>query len=262
MAEDFLLTKWYMDCVSDHGDAMIGYIARVQWKSFALHYSSLVRTSPGKESVIETSLRAIAPPVVTNDGNGIQWIDDRLAVHGEWHRTAPAVDRTLYNDEHGTIRWHCVMPGASAVMKFRREEVAGYGYVERLEMSLPPWHLPIETLRWGRYVQHGESVVWLDWQGKFPLTAVFRNGSPVLKATVTDDAVRSEDGSVALTFTRGHVIRRGAIAETVLKNVPLIGIVLPERTLRMNEEKWLSRTGGQLPTGAPDGFTIHERVQI
>ena len=40
----------------------------------------------------------------------------------------------------------------------------GLGYAEHLSMTIPPWRLPIDTLRWGRFLSPERSVVWIDWQ--------------------------------------------------------------------------------------------------
>lgn len=38
----FRLCKWYLDCVTDSGDAFVAYSAHLQWGPIALHYAGVV----------------------------------------------------------------------------------------------------------------------------------------------------------------------------------------------------------------------------
>ena len=67
---------------------------------------------------------------------------------------------------------------------------SGLGYAERLVLTIPPWKLPIETLRWGRFLSPSDWIVWIDWQGEHPQTIVYRNGARVAVDELGDEQIR------------------------------------------------------------------------
>jgi|SRR5437588_3507654 len=78
----------------------------------------------------------------------------------------------------GAIEWHCVHPRARTTVDLGDGVVIqGLGYVERLEMTVAPWNLPLEGLRWGRFLSDSGSVVWIDWQGEYVRKIVLENGA-------------------------------------------------------------------------------------
>jgi hypothetical protein len=256
----FSLSKWYMDCVADDGTAFVGYHARLRWRRLTIHYASILEHRDGATRSA-TSLRRGAAPTV-GDGS-VGWSCDRLGVEARWTGTAPAVRRTLLRSERGAIEWHCVHPHARAEVSIRGERMSGLGYVEHLSMTLPPWRVPIDELRWGRFLSDEGSLVWIDWRGPSPLTLVFRDGVSVGGATVADTHVALEGGAATLAFDDRHVLREGALVTTALAEVPGVRSLFPVRSLQTFERKWRSR--GEL-TGRPGareiGWAIHEVVRF
>ena len=45
---DFELSKWYADCVTEQGDALILYCAELRWRGPAIHYTSLLTHRGGR----------------------------------------------------------------------------------------------------------------------------------------------------------------------------------------------------------------------
>ena len=66
--------------------------------------------------------------------------------------SAPPIHRRLFESADGIVDWTCEMPRA----RTRIGEVCGDGYAEVLHMTVPPWKLPIDELRWGRF--HGQGA--------------------------------------------------------------------------------------------------------
>src|SRR2546423_3960326 len=62
----------------------------------------------------------------------------------------------------------------------------GLGYAERLTMTIPPWRLPFEELRGGRFLSDGDALVWINWRGAHTLNLSFPNGVCVEDALVKD----------------------------------------------------------------------------
>ena len=139
--------------------------------------------------------------------------------------------------------------------------VDGFGYAERLRLTIPPWRLPIRTLRWGRYVSAQRSLVWIDWTGESACRAVFLNGRPATAVRVDDDGVELAGGTRA-TFDRGLIVRSGTLGRTVLGAIPGLRSAAPARIFQVEECKWRSRTlvsaaGGE----SEEGWSIHEVVR-
>jgi len=140
--------------------------------------------------------------------------------------------------------------------------VSGLGYAERLTLSLAPWRLPIDELRWGRWIaaEGGRSIVWIDWRGAQPLTAVFVDGVRQGAATVDDDRVAAADASLVLTDQR--TLHQRALRDVIGAVGPLAR-VFPTSWLDVEDCKWMS-LGTLHGAGAPPetGWAIHEHVRF
>jgi hypothetical protein len=134
--------------------------------------------------------------------------------------------------------------------------VEGRGYVEVLEMTLPPWTLSIRELRWGRWLSDGTSLVWIDWRGARPLTLILEQDREV-RGAVADDGVELEGGR-RLLLTPLRTIRDGRLGETALEGIPKIRDAVQPSFLGAVEQKWLGR--GVLEPGGETGQAIYERV--
>ena len=249
----FELSKWYLDCVTDAGEVAIAYTGRVRWGRLSFHYSSVLESAEGRVKV-RHSLRAPREPVVNN--GSIHWRANALHVDAEWHADSAPLCETLLDDESGLIAWHCLMPRARARFGLR----SGFGYAERLTLTVPPWKLPIDTLRWGRFSSASDWIVWIDWRGAHPQRRVYWNGTLAPVDELGDEKIRFADGAL-LAMDRSLTIRDGALGSTVLAAIPVMGRTFPARLLRVTESKWRSRARLEFPHGpAVEGYAIHERV--
>ncbi|MFA6469575.1 MAG: hypothetical protein WCW35_11810 [Bacteroidota bacterium] len=261
MESDFHLAKWYFDCITGDGEACIGYASTVRWKKLTLRYTSLLCAGPQRPVMTSTTHTVSDFPVLRNDR--IEWVCPELDAGGTWCRRAPAVERTLLENEHGFIRWNCVMPGADASVRIGSKHGNGLGYVEFLEMTIPPWKMPIEQLRWGRFVAPEDAVVWIEWSGPHPLNFIYHNGSEITMPQYSDSRISSRDGSFAVELDRAAVIRSGSVLNTVLKKIPGIDLVFPKNILHTDEHKWISGCTFHRPDHSIIiGQAIHELVRF
>jgi hypothetical protein len=255
----FLLSKWYMDCVSENGGAFIGYVASLRWRGLSLHYSSVLHYVHGKEVEVDISLQESTIPQVK--GSSIQWSSPRLGVSGKWEAIAQPIKRSLLEMPAGSIQWHCLQPRARAEISIGNgQRLAGLGYVEHLTMTIPPWRLPFDELRWGRFLSDEDSLVWINWRGAHSLNLSFHNGVQVENALITDYGLHAED--TCLDLGDNVVLREGELVETALSSIPGIRNLFPFRILRTHERKWLSR--GVLKKSQVEsntGWAIHEVVR-
>jgi hypothetical protein len=251
----FQLTKWYLDCVSEAGDAAIFYAAHVGWHGIHLHYSSLLcrlagmatcRTSMRKPSVRqnETSLRVGAP---------------QLEFWGEWRALEPQVAQELFRNNEGNVQWECFQPRAAAQVRVGNFAFEGLGYAERLSLTIPPWRLPLGRLQWGRWLSPTESLVWIDWSGAFARRWAWRNTIACRPDTIKPSQIRLDD--TTLQLDRAMTLRKGRLGTTVVPAAPLLARVFPRAMFRTDETKWLSQ--GHLSEGSTTmtGWAIHEIVE-
>lgn len=253
----FRLSKWYLDCVTDEGDASICYAGEAKWAFLRIHYSSLLKTT-GNHVGISQTLRRQTPPEVLQ--GSIRWESKALRIFGEWRpsladdQTLRELRNTIFASEEGSIDWRCLVPCGPACIGTR----SGLGYVEHLTMTVPPWQFPTCTLRWGRFTSHSHSLIWIDCLGEFSRRLVYLNGFEATAAAIHDDLLELTNG-MRVTMDRSLTIRQGHLGTTVLSAIP--GKALPARILRVNEHKWRSRARLEHATGPPvEGWAIHERV--
>jgi len=138
----------------------------------------------------------------------------------------------------------------------------GLGYVDHLDLSTTPWRLPLEELRWGRYLSEDDSIIWMDFKGPAPETIVFHNGLLCKGAQVSDKNIVIGEEGIALGFEDTCVLREGALVSTALSVIPGVSKFLPARMLQTYECKWKSR--GVLRNAKSTlgtGWTIHEVVR-
>lgn len=250
----FSLSKWYLDCISESGEASILYTGTVRWGAFHLNYSSVLE-SAGAAVTTRHSFQAVREPIVA--GDSLLWRSEPLQVDGEWKRDSTELHSKLFSSEVGSTEWHCLMPRAHARIG-RRE---GLGYAEHLAMTIAPWRLPLRTLRWGRFTSSSEWVVWIDWRGEYSRALVYRSGWRVRTLSIEDARIDFEDGS-QLLMDRSLLIREGPLGSTALSAVPGIRDSVPGRLLQVTECKWRSRALLQRAGGpAIEGWAIHERVE-
>lgn len=168
------------------------------------------------------------------------------------------------------VSWSCVAPAADVALVLDGRSIRGTGYVERLDLSIVPWSLPIHELRWGRWIGRDHatnasnplrSVVWIDWRGTYPLTLNLLDGQPI-EGCVSDECVRL--GDVTLALPKDATLREGPIGTTALGAIPGVNRVLPAGLLESHEHKWLGRSMLRAPgnQGSPAGWAIHELVRL
>jgi len=250
----FSLRKWYLDCVSDEGEVVIAYQAELRFKSVALHFASLLHQEGQQRPRVRSTLRRCPAPAVT--GTTLLWEAPPLEIAGAWQALAPAFATTLFEDAGRAVQWRCEQPRSRASLRLPSgRTVEGFGYAEQLVMTVPPWRLPIEELRWGRFATARAGLVWIEWQGPHPLRVALLDGVPVELDSACEDRV--DAGPSSLSLSAPAVLRSGRIGQTALSGIAGLGRSVPLRILRLEETKWRSR--GRL--GADEGWAIHEVVR-
>ena len=258
----FSLRKWYLDCVADNGDTLIGYSALLRWKTLTVHYSSITSTNRNSKSSTITSLKKSS--FTHFSGQQIVWSSKALNVSGTWTPTAKPIQEKLYDSPEGMITWSCVQPRSKTDISFgRNKHITGLGYAELLELTIKPWQLPIAELRWGRFLSERDALVWIEWRGAEPLSMVFHNGRRIREASITDEQITFNGDRSRLALTEKTELRKGVLVSTALSVIPGIETIVPARLLHTYECKWRSR--GILSSNgvvSSSGWAIHEIVRF
>jgi hypothetical protein len=247
----FNLSKWYLDCVTDSGETSILYVGSAGWGMAQLHYSSLLESKSGHMTVRSSICNPRMPEI---KGASISWRGHDI--DATWNADSTAIRNTIFSCERGAVEWHCLMPRAR--VQFGRR--FGFGYVEQLTMSIPPWALPIENLRWGRFTSASDWIVWIDWEGEFSRRIVYLNGEEVATSVLQDGRL-SFDGGTLLTMDQALVIRDAPLDTGALSGIPVFKKMFPARLRKISECKWRSRALLERPgRSSVEGWAIHESV--
>jgi hypothetical protein len=268
----FQLTKWYLDCVADDGEVFIGYIARLGYGALSIAYASTLRCAPPAPPEARSSLRGgsvsagspVGGPSPELDGGAITWSCPALGVAGRWRGCAPPVERTILSTAGGGVVWRCVAPLAEAEISLPGgRQLRGLGYVERLTLTLAPWSMPIDELRWGRFLARDTSLIWIDWRGPHQARIVLHNGEALPDVTVLRTGIEAPLAGISLRLEDPVELRRGALGATALSILPgPTRKAFPGRIFAVDETKWRAR-GVLCAEGATPraGWVIHEVVR-
>jgi hypothetical protein len=216
---------------------------------------------PGSEPLARSSAKAVPPPIKT-DGT-IAWHAAQLRCRLTCRSRVPAITQRLLDSHDGIVDWRCEAARGDVIVECDDlGTLRGTGYAECLSMTLPPWRLPIDTLRWGRWLSSSSdrSVVWIDWCGPHPLTTIVVDGRMRQANIAGDEGI--ETGDAVLTLTDRQTLYSRSLSDTLGSLRPLLAPVLPRSWLALEDRKWRSR-GTLRVAGRPDesGWVIHEHVR-
>lgn len=179
---------------------------------------------------------------------------------GTWVALDEPFSYDLYDHASGKIHWHCVQPKSNVILKTQTDTITGHGYVEKIELTLPPWKIPIKELIWGRYNSANNSIVWIRWKGSYPQTLVFFNGKKVDNAQVSETEVSFDKYTLLIANTK--TIREETIGESVFKYLGPVIKYFPPAIMTLHEAKYCAT--GVFMCGSDNvdsGTIIHELVK-
>ncbi|HLO40131.1 MAG TPA: hypothetical protein VK176_03845 [Phycisphaerales bacterium] len=261
----FSLAKWYLDCTTDQGEAWILYAARLSLGPLHIAYSSVIHAGPQIPVTQIRSLGVHADPVLAGPAGSVHGASielPALGVSGRWEamQAARGISAGLYESPEGAVVWNAHLPCARADLTIKGQRITGIGYVELLKMTIPPWKLPINTLRWGRLITDNHHAVWIHWAGPHPRADLWIDGRRHSIIECTDLSMSWSGGRIRL-LPRA-TIRRGALGPGVLDSIPVLRNLVPPRIRAAHEHKWLSQGVLELPGIVESGTSIHETVHL
>jgi hypothetical protein len=137
------------------------------------------------------------------------------------------------------------------------DTVRGIGYVESLLLTIPPWKLPFNELKWGRHASDRHAAVWIEWTGAHAARYVWFDGVPDCDARPTSAGLAglAGNGEVMVQDAR-DVCRRSPLVHVSERLPPIVN-----RLNAMIEHKHVGRSAivvGGRPIDT--GWCVFEKV--
>ena len=263
----FYLEKWFLDLVTDQGEAMILYAAMLTWKGLKVPYTSCLHLKPGPAWKVHHQSRFRKVRMPERESNLITWQDEAFGITGVWEGLAAPVGARLFDSDEGFLDWACYQPSAKVEIHKNGEQFRGEGYAERLILTVPPWKIPMEDLRWGRFTSNGDYLVWIQLGGSNPGKWLWYNGDHVSRCSIADNRVTMQKPHMELEMKRIAELEGEKkifnVVRDLTKFIPGFNQAMPLKFLMADEHKWLSKAILKSETGnLSSGFVIHELVQF
>lgn len=262
---NFHLSKWFLDFVGENGDAMIFYSAKLKWYGWTATYTSWLRYDVVSGVSLKSRFRDIQIPQIKDDR--ITWSDSKFDVSGTWSSKSKMIQARLFESKDGFLDWNCYQPSSKVQLKINDTLLEGNGYAEQLILTAPPWKIPMDELRWGRFGSSENNMVWIELREKVTQQWLWLNGEKIENCTIEDDQIVLNDLNLALNLDRGVVLESEkkifSVVEKLMRYIPGFNKVMPLNFLMADEFKWLSK--GQLQSHGKisgSGMAIHELVNF
>ena len=252
----FLLEKWYGDVVTAEGAGAIVYAARLRWGPLRFAYGATIVFTGAEPPQANATVRRVPMPRL--EPEVATWRHTALRADARWCRDAAPIESCLADGPDGSIRWRCHMPRALARVQIGDAILHGLGYVEQLQLTIPPAKLPFRggSLRWGRYLSSQHAIVWIEWTGAHPRQWAWLDG-------VGQTGLADLDGGRRLVFHESRAIRDQPLLTTIRLPLPHLARRLTGSLRAAREHKRLSRAALVNGDGAApldEGWAIHEEV--
>jgi len=191
----FHLSKWFLDFTGDHGEAMIFYAAKLRWYGITIGYTSWLKYDPDSGVKLKSRFSQVKMPVL-NDGI-ITWKDPGFRISGTWKSEASMIQARLFESPEGYLDWKCYQPASKVDLLINNERIAGEGYAEQLILTAPPWKIPMDELRWGRFVSENNKIVWIELRRTEKKQWLWLNGEKIGNCCIEDGKIEILDTNIS-----------------------------------------------------------------
>jgi hypothetical protein len=236
---NFKIEKLYLDCIDDSGNCFIIYWAKAEFFLMRFVYSGLIFCNAEGLTTQKSTLRKTGKPVIDEI---IRFNHKYLETGVRLKRVDDAIISSLYKEsENNEIIWNCHHPKALAEIIYNGNIYKGFGYAETLSLPIKPWNLPIDELRWGRFLSDAHTIIWINWKGKYPLNKVFLNRIEYNDAVFENENVIFGRGTYQLKFSDIQLIRKDRLLGLFSK-MTFLKIFFNNRILNTLEIKYKAKT--------------------
>jgi hypothetical protein len=262
---NFHLSKWFLDFTGENGEAMIFYAAKLRWHGWSASYTSWLDYNPSSGINLKSRFRNVQFPQL-ND-KLITWRDSKFGVSGTWESLAETIQSRIFNSEQGYLDWKCFQPASKVKLKINDQVLRGRGYAEQLILTVPPWKIPMDELRWGRFVSDENNMVWIELREKEKHQWLWLNGDKIDNCIIEDNYISMPVKNMILKMDRAVLLESEkkifSVVEKLIRYIPGFNKVMPLNFIMADEFKWLSN--GELckqEKTLSNGIAIHELVNF
>ena len=262
-AIDFQLDKWFLDFTTEDGQAAIFYAAKLKWRGLTVPFTSWLNCSSSGQITNHSRFYHVNMPEIF--GEKIYWADSNFKLAGTWTASRSPLHARLFESPEGWLHWNCHQPASNVQLKMNGQFTQGSGYAEQLIMTLPAWKIPMDELRWGRFVSQAYNMVWIELKEKQKQQWVWLNGEPIDNCEIDDHQIILPAKKLTLLLDQKVVLESEkkiqSVVEKIIRYIPGFNQVVPLHFLMADEHKWLSN--GQLQQHGKTiatGMSIHELV--
>ena len=261
----FHLSKWFLDFIGEDGESMIFYSAKLKWHGFTVSYTSWLRYDGLTGVVVKSRFHHVQVPQI-ND-NKITWKDEKFGVSGTWESLENMIQTRIFETEEGFLDWKCFQPASKVQLRITDKVIEGRGYAELLTLTVPPWKIPMDELRWGRFASDKNNMVWIELREKEKQQWLWLNGKKIEHCIIEDDHISLPDYDRVLNLDRGVVLESekkiSSLVQKLIRYIPGINKLIPVNFLMADEFKWLSKCDFQGDNNTySHGMSIHELVNF
>ncbi|CAF3720815.1 unnamed protein product [Rotaria sordida] len=254
--KNFYVYKWYADIIDEKtNDVTIIYLGELEWNFLKLSFTNILQFLDKYHLISQARFSNYNLPILENKSFHI----NSIQISGQWKSKSELIIEKLFENQDGYILWECFMPSAWGEIKINEKINKGFGYVEKLTLTLKPWQMPISILRWGRFLCKNQYIVWIRWEGDEEKFLVYHNGIKYIDGIINDDIV--EFGHYRLILSKKYILRNGPLIKTVFDKFLWIKKIFPLGFFNMKECKW--QTWCELYENnylIENGWSIHENV--
>ena len=262
---NFHLDKWFLDFTGENGEAMIFYASKLTWHGLSASYTSWLRYDKASGVHLKSRFRKVQMPYKKDDL--ITWGDLKFGVSGTWKSLANMIQARIFDSEEGFLDWKCFQPASKVQLNMGDRVLEGRGYAEQLILTVPPWKIPMDELRWGRFGSFENNIVWIELREKKKHQWLWLNGDKIDNCLIEDDCISMPQKDMVLNLDRGIVLEAEkkilSVVEKIIRYIPGFKKVMPLNFLMADEFKWLSK--GELQANnkiVSSGMAIHELVNF
>ena len=263
--KNFYLNKWFLDFVAENGEAMIFYAAKLYWNKREVSYTSWL--SYDLSSGVRQTSRFRNINIPENKNGMITWNDSKFGVSGCWESLAYPIHARLFDSGEGFLDWNCHQPASNVTLNINDRTIHGTGYAEQLILTVPPWKIPMDELRWGHFGSSENQLVWIEWRAEEKRQWLWLNGEKIEDCIIEDDHIFNAKKEILLQLDREVILESekkiSSVVERLVRFIPGINKIIPIKFLLADECKWLSKgVLSQRDAVIAHGTAIHELVNF
>jgi hypothetical protein len=254
----FKIEKCYFDCIDNQGNCFIIYWARIELSFLRLVYSAVIFNDSDGFTTENSTFKKVSKPLISRT---ISYSNEFLNTELTFEGTDSPIQLSLYKKNSANeLIWECHHPKAVAEIIYNGNVYKGLGYAETLFSTINPLRLPIDELRWGRFLSDSYTIIWINWKGTYPLTRLYLNGILYEDALFEIDNIVFGEGAYILRFSEIRSVRSGNLAALFSKMIYL-RVLISRRILNTMERKYKAKSMLYLNSEfLSDGWSLYEVV--